>query len=53
MCDFKLLALSRQKPHHLNPDDSIACAEKTGGVRMTIDPCSSPLHVPVPEDYYN
>ena len=53
MCDFKLLALSRLQPHHLNLDDSMACAEKTGGVRMGIDPCSSPLHVPVPEEYYS
>ena len=53
MCDFKILALSRQKPYHLNLDDSMACAEKTRGVRMRIDPCSSPLHVLVPQEYYN
>lgn len=53
MCDFKLLALNRQKPNHLNLDDSMACAEKTRGVRMRIDPCSSPLHVPIPQEYYD
>ena len=36
MCDFKLLAVSRQKPNHFNLDYSMACVEKTRGVRMRI-----------------
>lgn len=50
MCDFKLLAVSRQKPDHFNLDYSMACAEKTRGFRMRIGLCSSLLHAQVPEE---